>query len=84
MVYRLCKTLASPAAQIGCAEAATQAVFAVAVMLAQTDEGLAVGGMFHGNAGALPAAGNVVTFGGRASSRVKARSAMSSFIRCRP
>ena len=34
-------------------------------MLAQTDKGLAVGGMFHGNAGALPAAGNVVTFGGQ-------------------
>ena len=65
MVYRLCKTLASPAAQIGCAEAAAQAVFAVAVMLAQTDKGLAVGGMFHGNAGALPTAGNVVAFGGQ-------------------
>ena len=46
--------------EIECAELATQAVLAVAVVLAQLYEGLAVGSMGGLDAGALPAAGYVV------------------------
>ena len=51
--------------EIECAELATQAVLAVAVVLAQLYEGLAIGSMGGLDAGALPAAGYVVALGGQ-------------------
>ena len=63
--------LHAAAAQILHSEAAAEAILAVAVGGAELDEGLAVGSRRHTDAGALPAACDVVAFGVHALENVE-------------